>query len=241
MLKLAADCFPVAAFLHTLVTLWSFGNQNVFPSDFSWLHSFFGWLIGQNEDDYLATTMDFHLSSDLERSNLFGEYVHARMLDMSRGSCWLLLCIFLVFLAYYAVAILIRFLLYPLLKPFLVAVRGWCCAKLEEDTGKMNLEEATPGMVAKGLRPSYAIRSNPQYSVLLHSLAAGHSEVSDAIAEHAVSRAAKNSRASSRRLTGAIGRNSSVPSCVFSAAAMNNNQTASQQLPGAAVFSMHRI
>merc|ERR1719223_371162 len=91
LMKVATDIFPFVAFLHCLIALWSFGNQNVFPSEFGWLQSFFGGFIGVDLEQYEQWTEAFYVASERERQDrnngIWQNYQKARILDMSRGSC----------------------------------------------------------------------------------------------------------------------------------------------------------
>lgn len=181
LLRLAVNMFPLAGFLHAVITLWCFGNQNVFPASWSALQQFFGSLIDMSEERYLDLTEEYYIASEERRNAIFINYLHARCLDMARWSGWLLLCIFLVFLAYYVTSLLNALFLRPLLAPIVVGLRGKCRRQVRgNEDASLCFDAASQGMLSKGLCPSYLMHMNPRYSVLLESLQQGRKEVEDA-------------------------------------------------------------
>jgi len=106
---------------HAIVTLWAFGNQNIFPSEWSVFQVFIGGLVGIDEEKYLRVTEEYRQLEGDAKDEIFKDYVHARMLDMGRWSCWLLLVLFFFILVYYFVFVIVLHFLGPLLASYLKA------------------------------------------------------------------------------------------------------------------------
>jgi len=192
LLKVAADMFPLVAFLHCIITLWSFGNQDVFPSEWGWLFDFYSGLIGVSEAEYKEWIHTFYTATETQRETMDGvwsNYMRARILDMSRGSCWLLLLIFLFLILYWVVEVfLLQFLLKPVVKPLRVALMGHCRRRViqEKEKDARSLQEAMGDMTDQGLEPTYSPEANDRYKAFLSS-AASSEEVHKALEEHALS------------------------------------------------------
>jgi len=134
---------------HAILTLWAFGNQSLFPSDWSVFQVFLGGLVGINEEKYLKVTDDYGQLEGDAKDEIFKDYVHARMLDMGRLSCWLLLIVFFVFLVYYIVFIIVLHFLGPLLASYLKARKEKDKQEAEAAEAEAEAEAEQPEAEAK--------------------------------------------------------------------------------------------
>mmetsp|Transcript_77143 Transcript_77143/g.218305 ORF Transcript_77143/g.218305 Transcript_77143/m.218305 type:complete len:1105 (-) Transcript_77143:145-3459(-) len=185
MLRHSAALFPVAAFFHTVIALWAFGNQNIFPSGFSGLKEFFGGLIDMDEVKYQAIMDEFTVADTAGRGDLFDDFCWARALDITRWSCWLLCCFFLVFVVYWILELLLVLFLRPLVTPLIIAIRGTFSRFTFETEGEgLRFSEAVPTMLDKNMIPSYLPHLNPRYAMLMGYVKPGDAEIKDALAEH---------------------------------------------------------
>jgi len=171
LLQVSIAMIPVAAFMHAFVSLWSLGNQNVFPAEWSVLKGFMAGLIGTDDEEYEQVRESYYVSNDETKKNLFRDYLRARLLDMARRSCWLLLIIFLVFLVYYIVTILMSLFLKPIVAPCLIAIRGKCAKRKGAAEGEgESFADAAPNMLRLNHIPSYMPHMNPKYKMLVEAM-----------------------------------------------------------------------
>mmetsp|Transcript_11311 Transcript_11311/g.34059 ORF Transcript_11311/g.34059 Transcript_11311/m.34059 type:complete len:245 (-) Transcript_11311:25-759(-) len=209
LLKTAVLMFPVAAFLHAVVTLWCFGNQNVFPGDWSVLQGFFGGIVNMDEARYIGIIEDYYVASEEGRNRMFLDYLHARLLDFARWSCWLLLCIFLVFCVYYIFSLLNSLFLQPILAPFYTLINGKVRHKLlqQGEAQGTDFHAKEKEMTENGIVPTYNLHKVQRYSVVLSHLHAGQDAVEQARKELETSQAGMGSTStpSNPDLTGQVG------------------------------------
>jgi len=180
MLRLALTCMPVAAFLHTVFTLWSLGNQDVFPSGWNSLAKSLGEAVLVSGEEYESTMAEWATASDERRKELFWtKYIWARALDISRDSCWLLMLFFCIFLVYWVLTFLLKFFLAPLLAPLWAWMKDCCGGQKEDGESALFLDKEHARMTDSGMLPTYMMHMNPRYSLLLESLHEGRKEIEE--------------------------------------------------------------
>lgn len=162
---------PGAAFLHTAIACWTFGQQSLFPSNWSILRPLaeavfdvpFDWYT-QVMEQYTYGTKDYKVANERY-------YFHARMLDFARQGSWLLLIIFLVFCVYYIIFWLIQFLFRPILEPFLFVLKecckqfccGCCKRQQQQDAGEKTWYNSVKEAKRTGRLHSYKLEAHPKY------------------------------------------------------------------------------
>eukprot|EP00929_Paragymnodinium_shiwhaense_P106291 TRINITY_DN7155_c0_g1_i1.p1 TRINITY_DN7155_c0_g1~~TRINITY_DN7155_c0_g1_i1.p1 ORF type:complete len:1276 (+),score=361.41 TRINITY_DN7155_c0_g1_i1:115-3942(+) len=99
-IEVVTRMLPLAACLHAIVTLWVFGNQLLFPSGWGPFLGFGEWLFGVTEADYETIKHRYHTSTPAQQSEIFSDYLQARMLDTARMSCWPLFVILSIFILF---------------------------------------------------------------------------------------------------------------------------------------------
>ncbi|CAE8598575.1 unnamed protein product [Polarella glacialis] len=139
IIKTTLHLFPLAAFLHTIVACWTFGNQRLFPSPWSRLLPLAEMIFGMDEQTYNETIEAYLNANEEVKSLTQGKYFRARTVDFARDGCWLLLLIFLVFCAYYLIYWVLKIFLKPFVAPFMFAVKD-CCCKKNKHAGDTTLE-----------------------------------------------------------------------------------------------------
>lgn len=158
---------PVAVFFHVVLTLWMYGNQNLFPSEWSMIIASWEATVDMTKEEYEVITRDFENGSDEDKKSLFNEYLHARMLDFGRDSCWFLLILFSVLIIVFFLAILIFFVLRPLLSPCEQLMRSIYTKRKRHD--KIDLSKSVPfsevkeKVIAHGHETSYLLAYSPNY------------------------------------------------------------------------------
>jgi hypothetical protein len=171
LMKTVMYMIPGSAFLHTAIACWTFGQQSLFPSDWSILRPLaeavfavpFDWY-SKVMEEYIYGTQDYKIANERY-------YFHARMLDFARQGCWLLLIIFLVFCVYYIIFWLIQFLFRPILEPFLFVLKECCCKfccscckrKQLKDAGEKTWYNSVEEAKRTGRLHSYKLEAHPKY------------------------------------------------------------------------------
>lgn len=161
----AMSLFPLVAFMHTAVSLWIFGQQNLLPSTWSSLTWLAEGLLGMTRED--STRIVGAYKPGIAD---YGKYMKARSVDLSRDGCVLLFAIFLAFLVLFTLSALwkrvLRLFLFPL-KFIVVECMQLCCgrgrAKSHPSEGGA-LMAARAEMKTHGILHSYAIAKNPRYT-----------------------------------------------------------------------------
>jgi len=187
VVMMSVNMLPVAAFLHTAVAAWTFGNQALLPSDWSTLQPLAESLFGITEARYLEVMESYRMGV---MEGLTMDFMRARFLDFSRKGTWLLMLIFLACSVFYIASYLWALVLRPFLSPFaflskeliLSCARG--CAKRcgwslpPRDTKiSVSWEEAKLEMEAKGMTTSYRLADNEKYHAAYKALQHTHSLV----------------------------------------------------------------
>merc|ERR1711871_204948 len=101
ILVTALSLFPLVAFMHTIVSVWMFGQQNLFPSTWSNLTWLAEGLVGMTREESTKIVNTYQPGV-----GDYGEYVKARCVDLSRDGCVLLFLIFLAFVALFVLSFL---------------------------------------------------------------------------------------------------------------------------------------
>jgi len=159
---------PVAVFFHVVITLWMFGNQQVFPSGWSNIISLWEAIIGMDRDRYEQIIRDFENGSEADQKALFGEYLHARVLDFARESCWLLLLIFSFVIILFVIYIVFLYILRPFVSPCEAVIRARIVKRRHQRVKSSKLRgrpfnDLKHKMHAKGHETSYLLAYNPFY------------------------------------------------------------------------------
>lgn len=163
---LAMDLFPIAGFLHTAWTLWTFGNSDMFPSYWSIFRPFASELFDIPLKEYNKVVAAYRDGTDNEKETYFNRFIHSRILDFSKESCWALFLVMLVFLVYLILFYLWHFFFMPILSPVLF----WCRKHMQR-TKAATTEASVPAQsgIAKRLDrrstvvASYKLSANYKY------------------------------------------------------------------------------
>jgi len=189
IIRMSVHMLPVAAFLHTLVAAWAFGNQVLFPSEWSVLKPLAESVFGITEEKYNVVMEAYRMG---QMDGVTWDFCSARFLDFARKGAWLLMIIFLASCAYYLVYWLWAVLLKPFLSPFAFLAKegvfrltkkclkrcGWhrllqLLLLQSQEAPTMPYEEAKVEMEAKGMTSSYRLEDNAKYraayKALLHT------------------------------------------------------------------------
>jgi hypothetical protein len=102
-----------AGFVHLTLALWTFGDQEIVPSDWGQLHGAVQSFLGYSESDYNYTMGVYDTHGDVR-----GDYFSARLLDLGREANTIVLLLWIP--SCIAIAInLIVLIFRPILKPFI--------------------------------------------------------------------------------------------------------------------------
>jgi len=85
----SATMLIFAAMFHLIMSAMMFSNQVLFPSDWSFIHSFALRLFRMTDDKYLKVMQDREVKDEK-----YLTFAHARLLDLSREGSWPMLLIF---------------------------------------------------------------------------------------------------------------------------------------------------
>jgi len=118
---------PLFAFMHIILALLFLSNQDVFPSDWSVLMPVAEKLFFISEADYNIITRDWASYDSDQRVEHASAFLYSRMLDFSRKSVWLLMCLFIVSIVLLVLASLYSCLLAPVLAPVTFLAKQKCC------------------------------------------------------------------------------------------------------------------
>jgi len=169
IIQTAVKMWPVIALLHTVVTLWIFGNQNLLPSAWSPLTGFVEDFFNMKRD--IATAIVDGFDSD---SNSYSRYAQARCLSLARGSSTLLCLIFFAFVVFLLLRLLWRYLLRPFLFPLEAMVvacwRGCCRREQRSSATRIPFEQARQDMEKNQVVSTYTIDANPRYEEATQAL-----------------------------------------------------------------------
>lgn len=180
---MTAHLLPLAAFLHSAVTAWTFGNQGLFPSDWSALKPLAEDLLGMTAARYLQVMEEDRMGYV---DGITWDFVCARLLDSSRKGAWLLMFISLVSCACYVAYYLWLFILRPFLSPVCFLV-GECCLSFESKrclrrfglgmgtkSSSLSFADARHIMEAHGMTTSYRLADNARYGSAFKALQHTH-------------------------------------------------------------------
>jgi len=167
VIRVCAEALPGAAFCHTLLSLWAFGNQQLFPSDWSHTLPLAEWLFGISREDYDVVIDLYTTGTESIRREHQAWYIHARCLDFSRKGCWLLFLILIGFCVYFVVYWAWVYLLQPVLSPWLFLMRECSSRALPPNSPQTaaarTFEQEEKDMDGRGMLTSYCISANPKY------------------------------------------------------------------------------
>lgn len=168
VIETAIALIPVGVMLHCLFTLWTFGNQSVFPSYRADYASLAASIIGYSESTYETLMYNYRTSTDSYKDDHFEEYIQNRITDMGRKACWILFLFFFLMVLYYGSILLWEYVLKTLLKPFKFTanlLKKCCCghkinkALLDESDFPSQKED-----ILKSTRyNSYLLKNNEHY------------------------------------------------------------------------------
>jgi len=156
----ALGMFPGAAFLHTVVSLFIFGKQNLFPSEWSNLTWIVELLFSMTREESVGIIGAYDPKLDS-----YTAYLQARSVGLAREGCVLLSLIFLGF-AGLQIAISIwtwflRLFCFPLEVCVTECIKG--CCKKRDRAEKTTFEDAKAEMEKKRIITSYRMASCPRY------------------------------------------------------------------------------
>jgi hypothetical protein len=155
---------PIAAFLHTILACWTFGNQVLVPSEWSLLRPVAEAVFGINLGKYTEIIDAYRDATESLKGDLQSDYYHARMLDCARSSCWLLLLIFLTFCIYYIIYWVLKLFLYPFIAPCLFVIRDTCCkARSSSQLGDAVWDDCVKACAMHNTITSYKLEANHKY------------------------------------------------------------------------------
>jgi len=160
----ALRLFPIVALMHTIIALWMFGQQNLFPSSWSNLTWIAEGLFGMKREESIRIVDEYQSGV-----GDYGEYMHARSVDLARDGCVLLFLIFLAFAALYIIKFLwthvLRLFFFPLEFMMKECLRS-CCRRgksSQQAAEDAALIDARPDMKKNGILDSYQLAENPRY------------------------------------------------------------------------------
>lgn len=160
----ALRLFPLVAFMHTIVSVWLFGQQNLFPSTWSNLTWLAEGLVGMTKEESMGIIDAYqHGIGD------YAKYAQARCLNLSRDGCVFLFLILLAFVALFTLAFLWKRVLRQFLLPVELMMKECvqCCSGRrkwgqagEEDSALIDVRD---DMKKHGILHSYRMAANPRY------------------------------------------------------------------------------
>eukprot|EP00928_Gymnodinium_smaydae_P080559 TRINITY_DN6422_c0_g4_i1.p1 TRINITY_DN6422_c0_g4~~TRINITY_DN6422_c0_g4_i1.p1 ORF type:complete len:1229 (+),score=263.69 TRINITY_DN6422_c0_g4_i1:110-3796(+) len=168
----AVMLMPLAALLHTLVTLFTYGQQDVVPSDWGILSGLTHAIFNLDIEEYQKTMSIYTASGTDVQESYYSTYFIARMVDFGRSSTLVPFVIMVCFLVYY-----ILYWIYRLLSPLLTLIDVYefegkdkiLCFKrrrARDNNGFVTVEtwdEALEQHRAKNEVFSYKLEANPRY------------------------------------------------------------------------------
>lgn len=155
-ITIACNLLPFACASHAVLTMFFYGNQDVFPSDWGPLSPVWQIVVGLSSSDYDDVMETFQYGDGVDRDQVFNKYLRARVLDWSRKGNTLLLIIFLVSAAYYA------FL--GLGMPLLRCLGLWkCCRTGKTEKTVDTYAQAKQKAELRNLVFSYKLSANKRY------------------------------------------------------------------------------
>jgi hypothetical protein len=101
LVKQAVNWIFLAGFVHVAITSWMYGFQDIFPSYYSQLLGLFESILSITESEYDEIMADWSRNYKHLKYPRFGDYIRARMLDMSRYGCVFISITLLVFGLYF--------------------------------------------------------------------------------------------------------------------------------------------
>ncbi|CAJ1377825.1 unnamed protein product [Effrenium voratum] len=173
ILQVCMVFLPLAGFLHTVVAGWTFGNTALVPSNWSSLLGI-AEILFMSEEDYNQVTTAYRSAPFKAKKELQWRYYNARMMDMAREGCWLIFCIFVVFVTYYVIVWSYRLLLKPFLSPVVFAMKDCCsCKKQAEDDQADTWDDCLKELQKHNMLSSYLLSANPVYEAAAVAIAHG--------------------------------------------------------------------
>lgn len=174
VLVICMHIMPLAVFLHTCLSAWSFGNQMLFPSDWETFGSPLLVNVAEGLFNITAERSEevievYRLAGSAEQKELYWDFIAARMLDMSRSGSAVLMIVFLVFCTFYLITCVYTLGLKPVVDPllFLMQETYTCCKVFKPRSEALGLatkdfNEALAD-AQKGETFSYKMGANEKY------------------------------------------------------------------------------
>lgn len=161
-----ARLLPVAVFLHCVFAMWSFGNQDTFPSDFVFPAMLKTYLSELSKNSNSTTTEETLLNivdghSVVTPTFHFWWKIGVRLLDVFRLAPFFAFALAAVLLVYFVVTFLVSVVSYF---SWLTAVCTCCCRRKPKTAiTAESYEEALAEMKAQRILHTYEMGANPDY------------------------------------------------------------------------------
>lgn len=171
LISKSVEFVPLLAFLHVIFACVTMSNSTLFPSNWSSLRPLAESVFGLSLEEYQNIMRDWEGSDSTGKDAMFSDYCHARLLDFSRQSVWLLMLLFLAGCAYYILVYLYLWVFSPVLSPFMFALkqscakRCKCCKRLadKEVESDLTYAEAMVLVEKSGKPTTYHMKDNAKY------------------------------------------------------------------------------
>jgi len=167
---------PLAAFFHTVIAGWSWGNQELVPSEWSRLFFVVEIIFGKSKEDYENIVSSYNAAPARDKPSMQWDYYEARMMDMAREGSWLIFCTFVAFVVYYVLLWSYKLLLRPFLSPFVFAIRECCCcccSRRRTSAGDQSWDTCVQECRKHSTLTSYLLKNNPSYHSAAVAIAHG--------------------------------------------------------------------
>lgn len=166
---------PLAAFFHTVIAGWSWGNQELVPSEWSRLFFVVEIIFGKSKEDYETIISSYNAAPARDKPSMQWDYYEARMMDMAREGSWLIFCTFVAFVVYYVLLWSYKLLLRPFLAPFVFAIRECCCccSRRRASAGDQSWDTCVQECRKHSTLTSYLLKNNPSYHSAAVAIAHG--------------------------------------------------------------------
>lgn len=194
----ALDYFPLCAFLHVCFTMWSFGNQELFPSDWSPIgQASLLNLMHMTEDEYDSIQTRWRQAETTERVDMYHDYVRSRIVDSGRQGVyplyWIFWILIVLFIFQFVASVTRSFC------PWVTAAfRRTCLKMIAAPPEKEHYDDVVNSTKRTGIF-SYKMSANPRYQAAFDALEYDPEPDSPKAAEKGAAPPAGEARSSTRK------------------------------------------
>ena len=173
---------PYAVLFGLAFSLWLYGQQELYPSDWSDMFGFAEAFVGINKDGYQRITGKFKHVGLTNQEALFRDYVKCRFLDIARQGCKPCLILFIFMSSFYILKLIYLLLLRPFIGAWLDNKYVIHVVPVLENTFKLDLtshdttetwHQAKARIDADDIHHhifSYKMAANPRYEDVMDAL-----------------------------------------------------------------------